>query len=130
MPRWAKHAGAVALSALLLLAGAAVAQESKPEGAAESGAQAAAPPPAGPLCSAQIEGQVSCQANRLCECEFAPAVPARGLPARWRWDCAITRPECVVTPESLAPHDLHGTYPTVIDVNRHDDDHDDDDGGG
>jgi len=118
MPRMAMAARSVSLGCLLILTASAFAQESRPDGDAPTGPQAAAPPPAGPLCSAQIEGQVSCQGNRLCECEFAPAVPARGLPARWRWDCAITRPQCVVTPESLAPHDLHGAYPAVIDVDR------------
>lgn len=118
MPRRASHARFASLGVLLFLTAAALAQESKPEDHSPAAAQAVAPPPAGPLCTAQIEGQVSCQANRLCECEFAPAVPARGLPARWRWDCSINRPECVVTPESLAPHDLHGAYPAVIDVDR------------
>ena len=130
MPRMTLFARLASLGALLILAATGVAQESKPETDAKAAAQAAAPPPAGPLCAARIEGQVSCQGNRLCECEFAPAVPARGLPARWRWDCSINRPECVVTPESLAPHDLHGAYPAVIDVDRDDDHHDDGGGGG
>ena len=67
-----------------------------------------ASPPARPVatvphCTAELEGQLSCQANRQCRCRFAPAVKARGLPARWAWDCSIKRPQCVVTPESLAP---------------------------
>jgi len=109
--------------AAILIGGATAAA---PQGEQAAEPAAAPPPPAGPICAARIEGQVSCQANRLCECEFAPAVPARGLPARWRWDCSIKRPECVVTPESLAPHDHHGPVPAIVDVER--DDHGDDDG--
>jgi len=99
------------------------AQQSQPPAATQS----AAPPPAGPICTAQLEGQVSCQGNRLCECVHASAVPARGLPDRWRWDCSIKRPKCTVTPESFAPHQSFGHTPTEIEVDHNDGD---DDGGG
>lgn len=76
------------------------------------------PAVAAPQCTAGLEGQLSCQANRLCRCRLAPAVKARGLPARWAWDCSIKRPHCVVPPESLAPHPA--IYPDVH-VFEHDD---------
>ncbi|MGF1607542.1 MAG: hypothetical protein ACFB22_14525 [Rhodothalassiaceae bacterium] len=63
------------------------------------GQDAPAPPqPEAPICRAELEGQLSCQANRVCECVFATAVPARGLPDRWRWNCSILRPRCRVVP--------------------------------
>jgi len=86
------------------------------------------PPPdislsAAPQCTAALEGQLSCQANRLCKCRLAPAVAARDLPARWAWDCSIKRPRCVVTPESVAPHPA--ITPNILAVER--DDHADKD---
>lgn len=57
----------------------------------------ATPVPEVPLCRAAVEGQLSCQANRVCECQFETAIPARRLPDRWRWDCSILRGFCQVT---------------------------------
>ncbi len=70
-----------------------------------------------PACDAAHEGQLSCQANRVCECVFSRAVPARHLPDRWRWDCGIARSACTVTPESLAPHGTPAV-PYIVDVDR------------
>lgn len=47
-------------------------------------------------CNAQTEGQLTCQANRQCECQYRPA--EAGRPARWAWDCGIKRPRCEMTP--------------------------------
>ncbi|MFQ5347731.1 MAG: hypothetical protein ACE5ED_07790 [Rhodothalassiaceae bacterium] len=68
-----------------------------------------------PACDAAHEGQLSCQANRVCECVFSRAVPARHLPDRWHWDCGIERPACSVTRESLAPH-ATPAVPYIVDV--------------
>ncbi|MBK5920260.1 hypothetical protein CCR80_04300 [Rhodothalassium salexigens] len=75
----------------------------------------AAPAPAAPVCRAELEGQLSCQANRVCECGFRQAVPARGLPDRWVWDCGITRPRCRSVPAEIQefrgqpiPHGAYG----------------------
>ena len=70
-----------------------------------------------PACDAAHEGQLSCQANRVCECVFSRAVPARHLPDRWHWDCGIERSACTVTPESLAPHGTPAV-PYIVDVDR------------
>ena len=70
-----------------------------------------------PACDAAHEGQLSCQANRACECVFSRAVPARHLPDRWHWDCGIERPACSVTPESLAPQGTPAV-PVIVDVDH------------
>lgn len=62
--------------------------------------------PAAPICRAELEGQLSCQANRVCECVFSLAIPARRLPDRWRWDCGVNRGFCRMEPaDSLAGFD-------------------------
>ena len=62
-------------------------------------------------CSAQTEGQLTCQAGRQCECVFKGADKGRGLPARWAWDCSILRAKCDVVPADTAD-DV--TMPAVI----------------
>ena len=81
-------------------------------------AQSSGPPEAAvvPQCSAQAEGTLSCQANRQCECTYFQAVPARGLPARWRWDCSILRAQCDVVPESASSY--HGDLPAAVGIDR------------
>lgn len=59
------------------------------------------------VCSAQTEGQMTCQANRQCRCLHRPAASSSGLPARWAWDCGIMRPRCEVTPAEAG----EGAYP-------------------
>lgn len=71
--------------------------------------QAPAPRPSAPICRAELEGQVACQANRVCECTYRQAVPARGLPDRWAWDCGIKRPHCEPAPTRL--EDYRGDLP-------------------
>lgn len=104
---------------LLLILCVTVAAHAQAQSAASQSPPPARPVAAAPQCTADIEGQLSCQANRQCRCRFAPAVKARGLPARWAWDCSIKRPHCIVTPESLAPHPA--VYPDIHAV-EHDDD--------
>ena len=56
-------------------------------------------------CTAQTEGQLTCQANKQCSCAYKPA--EAGRPARWAWDCGIMRPRCEVTPADTS----EGAYP-------------------
>lgn len=86
-----------------------------PLAAQDSGGQP--PAPAGPICRAQIEGQLSCQANRVCECVFSRAVPARGLPDRWRWDCSILRPMCRIVPPDTGRRDDFMDYSDFLILN-------------
>ncbi|WP_150000959.1 hypothetical protein [Iodidimonas gelatinilytica] len=91
-------------------------QDHPPPSRPEKLAQDASAPP---LCTAQQEGLLSCQANRICECIHANAVPAQGLPARWRWDCSIKRPQCEQPPADLGQNpgqnlDL-SDWPVIID---------------
>lgn len=58
------------------------------------------PLPQAPECTAALEGQISCQSNRMCECVHKSAVPAQDLPDRWAWDCGIQRQSCEVAPAS------------------------------
>jgi len=127
MAKAAAKAIAAGLTGVLALA-AAGRQEGAQTPNQPASTPRAAPAPTGPICTAQIEGQLACQGNRLCECVRANAVPARDLPARWRWDCSIKRPRCTVTPESLAPQDARGPYPTEVEIDRGGDDGDDDAG--
>ena len=96
---------ATALLAVMALSSAALAQSPGPVEAAVV-----------PQCSAQAEGTLSCQANRQCECKYFQAVPARGLSARWRWDCSILRAQCDVVPESASSY--HGDLPAAVGIDR------------
>lgn len=75
----------------------------------------AAPPPAGPICNAAVEGQLACMANRACECVYSAAEAGRGLPARWRWDCSIKRGQCAVTPEGFVTYPYVSPYAVDLD---------------
>lgn len=68
-----------------------------------------------PLCNARHEGQLSCQANRVCACVHSGAVPARGLPDRWHWDCAITRPQCEQPAADGGGYLDPALWPVIID---------------
>jgi hypothetical protein len=48
-----------------------------------------------PACTSKTAGQVSCQANRMCECKHYNASLMAGTPEGYRWDCGITRPNCM-----------------------------------
>ena len=96
---------ATAVLVAVTVSSAALAQSSEPVAAAVV-----------PQCSAQAEGTLSCQANRQCECKYFQAVPARGLAARWRWDCSILRAQCDVVPESASSY--HGDLPAAVGIDR------------
>lgn len=75
-------------------------------------------------CTAETEGQLTCQANRRCECVHKAADKGRGLPARWAWDCGILRGACEVTPADL--NENATALPPVIVEHDPDDDEDED----
>lgn len=77
--------------------------------AAQQGDEASPAPP--PVCSAEHDGALSCQAGKSCRCVMMPAVPARGLPARWAFDCGVNRPACDIAPAGIdaAPYVTPGT---------------------
>ncbi len=81
-----------------------------------------------PLCNAEHEGRLSCQANRVCACIYDQAVPARGLPDRWRWDCALTRPPCEQPAADGGDYRDPSFWPLIID--RQDREHRNDRWGG
>lgn len=60
------------------------------------------------ICTAQTEGQLTCQANKQCKCGYKPGDAGSGLSARWAWDCGIMRPRCEFTPADTSGE---GTYP-------------------
>lgn len=68
-----------------------------------------------PICSPDHEGRLSCQANRVCICDYEQAVPARGLPDRWLWDCSITRPQCEQPPADGGEYLDPAQWPLIID---------------
>lgn len=74
-------------------------------------------------CTAQSEGQLSCQANKQCKCVYKPAEAATGLPDRWAWDCGIMRPRCEVTPADTSDNS-YALPPVII---KKDDDEDEGD---
>jgi hypothetical protein len=76
---------ALLLSALLLLAMPARAQE---------------PPP----CDTRREGLELCIAEKLCRCRHEPGGSLTGRPAGMRWDCGVLRPSCGVVPAGPPPN--------------------------
>lgn len=48
-----------------------------------------------PSCTKKTLGQVTCMANKLCECGFERASAMKGTPDMFKWDCGITRPNCM-----------------------------------
>ena len=54
-----------------------------------------------PACGPAREGQVACQANRLCACRFERGGSLAGRPDRWAWDCGALRPDCQPPPADL-----------------------------
>jgi len=49
----------------------------------------------GPQCTKKSIGEVSCMASKLCECVYERASAMRGTPDMFKWDCGITRPNCM-----------------------------------
>lgn len=68
-------------------------------------------------CTAETEGQLTCQANRVCECVFKGAELGRKLPARWIWDCGIKRPICEHSPAEVEKP-LAPLPPVIIDAGK------------
>ena len=52
-------------------------------------------------CSPEVEGQLTCQANKVCECKFLRGSTMTSRPDRWAWDCSILRPQCEIAPREL-----------------------------
>ncbi|MCH8861308.1 MAG: hypothetical protein IID51_02200 [Proteobacteria bacterium] len=73
------------------------------------------------ICTAQTEGQLTCQANKQCKCGYKPGDAGSGLPARWVWDCGIMRPRCEVTPADTSGEGVYPLPPVIID--HREDDH-------
>ncbi len=66
-------------------------------------------------CTAQTEGQLTCQANKQCKCGYKPGDAASGLPARWAWDCGIMRPRCEATPADTSGEGAYPLPPLIIE---------------
>lgn len=62
-------------------------------------------------CAQETQGQVACQANKLCVCQKSETDGAE-----FRWDCGILRPQCEVTPASVGAE--HPTYPLSVGIDR------------
>ena len=75
------------------------------------------------ICTAQTEGQLTCQANKQCKCGYKPGDGASGLGARWAWDCGIMRPRFEVTPADTSGEGVYPLPPLIIE-------HEDGEGGG
>ena len=48
-----------------------------------------------PNCTSGNAGEVTCMANRMCECKHFNGSLMKGTPEGYRWDCGITRPNCL-----------------------------------
>jgi len=46
-------------------------------------------------CTKTTIGQVACMSSKLCECVFERASAMKGTPDMFKWDCGITRPNCM-----------------------------------
>ena len=49
----------------------------------------------GAQCNAENAGITECMSNRVCECKHYNASLMKGTPEGYRWDCGITRPNCL-----------------------------------
>ena len=69
------------------------------------------------LCTAEVAGQLSCQASRQCECRFFNENKMKGTPAGYRWDCNILRGGC--GPEVPATiHPYYEPLPAAVSLDR------------
>ena len=48
-----------------------------------------------PTCTENSEGQTYCMSQRMCECKHFNGSLMKGTPEGYRWDCGITRPNCL-----------------------------------
>lgn len=73
-----------------------------------------------PACTAQREGQVSCQVRVLCECKYYQASKMTGRPAGFRWDCGPLRPRCgeAVQPQDPTVDRYQGPIPYIYERNQ------------
>ena len=76
----------------------------------------AGPEPVPLMCTAETQGMLACQVNRVCECRRFRAVPSRGEQAGYRWDCSIMRPACAVPPADA--YGYHGWLPSAVGIDR------------
>ena len=65
----------------------------------------------GPMCNQQAMGQVSCMANRMCECIYDRGGSVTGVPEGFRWNCGINRGRCEVEPGTIIEY--RGNTPQV-----------------
>ncbi len=65
----------------------------------------------GPMCGQQSMGQVSCMANRMCECIYDSGGSVTGVPEGFRWNCSINRASCEVEPGTIIEY--RGNTPSI-----------------
>ena len=65
----------------------------------------------GPMCNQQVMGQVSCMANRMCECIYDRGGSVTGVPEGFRWNCSINRASCEVEPGTIIEY--RGNTPSI-----------------
>ena len=64
-----------------------------------------------PMCNQQVMGQVSCMANRMCECIYDRGGSITGVPEGFRWNCGINRGRCEVEPGTIIEY--RGNTPSI-----------------
>jgi len=63
------------------------------------------------MCNQQAMGQVSCMANRMCECIYDSGGSVTGIPEGFRWNCGINRGRCEVEPGTIIEY--RGNTPSI-----------------
>ncbi len=48
-----------------------------------------------PTCNLEAEGTTASMSGRMCECKHFHGSLMKGTPEGYRWDCGITRPNCL-----------------------------------
>ena len=65
----------------------------------------------GPMCNQAAMGQVSCMANRMCECIYDTGGSVTSVPEGFRWNCGINRGRCEVEPGTIIEY--RGNTPSI-----------------
>lgn len=72
-------------------------------------------------CVRETLGAAACFGGKLCECVYDRGGRMTGMPAGYRWDCGILRPQCgggAGVPATLNPYT--GPYPLSVGIDRSD----------